>query len=1744
MADLSLLPQAALTERGITAHIASRFHQGMPFCTISSRTLVAVNTFTGSLDVNQVQVYQDLATRVQNRMSSKLENQCVVFLGESGSGKTESAESLLASLLTLAGNPLSTRVRSVQPILEAFSTAKTLNSPHASRAGLIKELQYDSEANLVGFALCDFRLERQRVTRVNTNERNYQVFYYMVNGLSVQERKHLQLENRSFRFLGHFSQMHLSGVDDRQKFKQLKLAMYSLNFSRPDVANIFQILAAILHLGEIKLRDAAHDASIAPTAAVQVVNTDVLELIAQFLGVPTDVLVTSIISKTVTVNNDRFTVVLDQKGARAEADSLARMLYTMLFSHITDRINQELALDTHSPTTAATISLADFPGFQPSTPLLGTSPRDSQTPHLDKLLNNCANEMWYNYMVHVYFRAPQDLLESEDVNVPPSEYFDNAETVKILAKPHAGALAVVNEYARRDRDAWALRDSLARRFPNSNIVNVSDDKFVVNHFAGESAYSIAGLLSSAQESISTDVIGLFVQYSSNEFLKRVFSSSIVVDSTLDSTVVEAHISSEPRRQLSTRDTRDGPVRTGTVQRSGTLRYDPRMRRRLSNPGLAREKQGRVREKKRVSGVISYVYALDEAIDSLESANAYFVLCLKPNDARLVSSLDARCVRQQVSALGIPELALRTKNTDLSMFMPFAEFLRLQHMHGDEDTGLDPDFGNNTVSEKETETDRIKAIKIIDAKGWLARDAVAGVTGVFLSESAWIALVDPHFRFVDEAAAKFQNAKGGLDDFDYSSNLESTNLAGGFGNMFSYMPKRRDVIEHASDIPYDTVDFTAPPRQSRERKTWLAIVWMYTWWYPTMFIRGTFASVKLAWREKLAINMIIWGICAGSMIILIGLPYFICPLQNILSTAELEGYSYQNNPDHVYVAIRGLIYDITKFASTHFPSIVPRTQILAYGGKDASDLFPVPVSDVCSLVTNNKIVIGDPSNYTDTNAAYHDFRAITSDYRPDWYLSHMSYFGLHYFKSFLGFTPEAMRNLVTKKSLAIFSLDGYVFDVTDYVNGNMFNADDSSETVSFFNSTVVDLIQRNLGQDISSKFKKLGLNESTIFETKRCLHNLFLYGKLDTQGSARCLFARYLLLAITCFVVLVIGIKFIAALQFGGYEYPDDLDRFVICQVPVYTEDESSLRRAIDSLTRTKYDDKRKLLVVICDGMIVGAGNEKPTPRIVLDILGHPIDADPPAKSFESLGEGDNQLNYGKIYTGLYETGGHIVPYMVIVKVGKATEVFRPGNRGKRDSQLILMRFFNRVHYNTPMNPLELEMYHQMQDIIGVPPAYYQFLMQVDADTEVSRESLSQLMGKMVRDTHIQAICGETELSNAKESITTMMQVYEYYISHNLSKAFESLFGTVTCLPGCFSLYRLFEEDSGRPLLVSHPVLEHYSENNVRTLHMKNLLQLGEDRYLTTLLLKYNPRFSTKFLRHAHAYTIAPDSWQVLLSQRRRWINSTVHNMVELTPMNQMCGFCCFSMRFMVLVDLFSTFIQPCTLAYIAYLIYLCSTRGGTVPWSSIALLLAVYGLQIIIFVLRLKWEMIGWMFVYLLALPVHSLILPLYSFWYMDDFSWGNTRMVVGEKGKKVLVNDEGEFDPNDIPRRTWQDYQSERWNNKDATPFGDAHKVSRSDSDTLSLAPTVQALNDPFRDTMVQETDSIAESALSAPFASQPSDYELTAAIRDILAKSDLSQVTKRSVRKQLEQRYGISLNNRKEYISWAIEGILSTEL
>lgn len=391
----------------------------------------------------------------------------------------------------------------------------------------------------------------------------------------------------------------------------------------------------------------------------------------------------------------------------------------------------------------------------------------------------------------------------------------------------------------------------------------------------------------------------------------------------------------------------------------------------------------------------------------------------------------------------------------------------------------------------------------------------------------------------------------------------------------------------------------------------------------------------------------------------------------------------------------------------------------------------------------------------------------------------------------------------------------------------------------------------------------------------------------------------------------------------------------ICLVTAYSEGPEGIRTTLDSIAMTDYPNSHKLIYVVCDGLIKGKGESMSTPDACISMMKDfavlPDEVQP--YSYVAVASGSKRHNMAKVYCGFYDYGADSiipvekqqrVPMVVIVKCGTPAEAnaSKPGNRGKRDSQIVLMSFLQKVMFDERMTELEYEMFNGIWKITGISPDFYEIVLMVDADTKVFPDSLTHMVSAMVKDPEIMGLCGETKIANKTQSWVSMIQVFEYFISHHQAKSFESVFGGVTCLPGCFCMYRIKTPKGGQnywvPILANPDIVEHYSENVVDTLHKKNLLLLGEDRYLSSLMLKTFPKRKQVFIPQAVCKTTVPDEFKVLLSQRRRWINSTVHNLMELVLVRDLCGTFCFSMQFVVFIDLVGTVVLPAALSFTIY----------------------------------------------------------------------------------------------------------------------------------------------------------------------------------------------------------------------------------
>lgn len=595
----------------------------------------------------------------------------------------------------------------------------------------------------------------------------------------------------------------------------------------------------------------------------------------------------------------------------------------------------------------------------------------------------------------------------------------------------------------------------------------------------------------------------------------------------------------------------------------------------------------------------------------------------------------------------------------------------------------------------------------------------------------------------------------------------------------------------------------------------------------------------------------------------------------------------------------------------------------------------------------------------------------------------------------------------------------------------------------------------------------------------CYDDMFYAGKLATKTSG-CLLADTMFYITTVSIFGLIITKFSLAFFYSWYvkKRTKTTPKVTPCilLVTCYSEGRDGLKNTLDSLCKQVYGYDHKLIIVISDGEITGSGNDMSTPDTVLDLSD--VDRNVEPKSYVSLTHGSKRYNRAKVYAGYYhvkevvhktsrgwfgmrrEEGTEEKTYktriLIINKCGNPTETFKAGNRGKRDSQVILMSFFSKLIYGDRMSELDFEIYRKMKLLMPhIEPEDFECILMVDADTIVRPDALERMVEVFESDPKVIGICGETMILNKFESWVTMIQVFEYYISHHLSKTFESVFGGVTCLPGCFCMYRIkivtnqrgdlvsgpsksqvgvsrvgakallnssVEKNLCLPILANPFIINAYSVFDAKTLHQKNLLHLGEDRYLTTLLLKNFYKRKLVFIPAAKCETYVPGEFKVLLSQRRRWINSTIHNLFELVQVNNLCGAFCCSMRFVVVMELFGTLVLPAAVVFTFVLVTVAIM--GKPAWVPLIMLVAIFGLPaVLILFTTMEIQYVFWCIVYVCSVPIWNFVLPVYAFWHFDDFTWGDTRKVDGDG----LENEDGEFDHTQVKMRELEEFLNDK---------------------------------------------------------------------------------------------------------------------
>uniref|UniRef100_A0A8C5FNV0 Myosin VIIBa n=1 Tax=Gadus morhua TaxID=8049 RepID=A0A8C5FNV0_GADMO len=502
-----------LTEAGLLRNLLVRHKEGSIY-TYTGSILVAVNPYKvlPIYTAEQVHMYTDrrlgelpphvfaIADSCFFNMRRSQKNQCCVISGESGAGKTESAKLMLQYLAAVSGQRswIEQQILEANPILEAFGNAKTIRNDNSSRFGKYIDINFNTQGAIEGARIEQYLLEKSRVCRQAPEERNYHIFYYMLVGMTPQQKTKLSLGNASdYNYLTMGKCTTCEGRDDITEYTHFLSALKILMFSDSDSWEISRLLAAILHLGNVKFEGWFR----------RQVNGKALEK--------------SLTQRSFQTNRERVITSLNSEQAQDGRDAFVKAIYGRLFIWVVDKINSAVfkPLPEDSEEVHQCIGLLDIFGFE-----------NFVKNSFEQLCINFANEQLQQFFVRHVFKLEQEEYSREGVVWTHIEYNDNQRTLDVLASKPLNILALIDEESSFPKGTdRTMMQKVNKQHGKGDIYmapkNDHEKQFGIRHFAGVVFYDSQGFLEKNRDALSADVIEL-VETSTNQLLKQAFKTDL------------------------------------------------------------------------------------------------------------------------------------------------------------------------------------------------------------------------------------------------------------------------------------------------------------------------------------------------------------------------------------------------------------------------------------------------------------------------------------------------------------------------------------------------------------------------------------------------------------------------------------------------------------------------------------------------------------------------------------------------------------------------------------------------------------------------------------------------------------------------------------------------------------------------------------------------------------------------------------------------------------------------------------------------------------------------------------------------------------------------------------------------------------------------------------------------------------------------------------------------------------------
>ncbi|XP_026087055.1 unconventional myosin-Va-like isoform X3 [Carassius auratus] len=547
-----------------------------------------------------------VAEEAYKQMARDERNQSIIVSGESGAGKTVSAKYAMRYFATVSGSAseanVEEKVLASNPIMESIGNAKTTRNDNSSRFGKYIEIGFDKKFHIIGANMRTYLLEKSRVVFQADEERNYHIFYQLCASAHLPEFKALKLGKAGdFHYTKQGRNPVIDGIDDAKELSTTRNAFSLLGVNESYQLGLFQILASILHLGNVEVKDRDSDSSIIPP------NNGHLSVFCELMGVTYQDMSHWLCHKKLKTATETYIKPIPKLQAINARDALAKHIYAKLFNWIVDHVNKALhsSVKQHS-----FIGVLDIYGFE-----------TFEINSFEQFCINYANEkLQQQFNMHV-FKLEQEEYMKEQIPWTLIDFYDNQPCINLI-EAKMGILDLLDEECKMPKGS---DDSWAQKLYNTHLKTcalfekprMSNKAFIIQHFADKVEYQCDGFLEKNKDTVNAEQIHVLKASKKFDLLVELFQ-----------------------------DEEKATSPTGAAPATGG-------RTRLSvKPDKNKAGQASKEHKKTVG--LQFRNSLQLLMETLNATTPHYVRCIKPNDHKYAFTFDPKRAVQQLRACGVLE----------------------------------------------------------------------------------------------------------------------------------------------------------------------------------------------------------------------------------------------------------------------------------------------------------------------------------------------------------------------------------------------------------------------------------------------------------------------------------------------------------------------------------------------------------------------------------------------------------------------------------------------------------------------------------------------------------------------------------------------------------------------------------------------------------------------------------------------------------------------------------------------------------------------------------------------------------------------------------------------------------------------------------------------------------------------------------------------------------------------------------